>query len=208
MFNDNDFILYRHYLALHSIAAIEAAVQNHFLNCQEKVEIIFCFSVWRLDSFLFPVVAWGQPISLSRCVIALYQGRWHLKSNPEYLSLGVLATVHCDRPVKICFMPCSGHVCIENWLQAAGIRKEIYMQIHLCVCWLHQMSISILSPNSGHFCHIGFRGDVAAGWRAGGSLCCPRSNNEPFIISVMMCMSVLFISAWRSWLVLLSLLPQ
>lgn len=41
MSNDNNFILYRHYLVLHSIAAIEAAVQNHFLNCQENVEIIF-----------------------------------------------------------------------------------------------------------------------------------------------------------------------
>lgn len=91
-----------------------------------------------------------------------------MKSNPEYLSLGMLAIVHCGRLLKILFMPGSNHMRIENYLQANDIRKEIC--IHICIymcmctrdCYLHQMNISILSANSKYFCCVEIRRDVVA----------------------------------------------
>lgn len=174
----------------------------------EKVQVIFCFSILRLGSPLVSVVAQGQvinlPSALGREVIALYQESWHLKSNSEYLSVGVLAIAHCDRLLKIYFMPPSAHMRIENYLQANDVRNEICIHIHayiyICVCikdcCLHQLNTSILSSNSTYFCHIEIRRDaVATAWRASSSFCHPRSNNEPLVISVMMGMSVVFISA-------------
>lgn len=57
-----------------------------------------------------------------------------MKSNPEYL--GMLAIVHCDRLLKILFMPGRGHMRIENYLQANDIRKEIciHICIYICAC--------------------------------------------------------------------------
>lgn len=50
----------------------------------------------------------------------------------------MLAIAHCDRLLKIYFMPSSAHMPIENYLQANDIRKEIYIHvyafIYVCVC--------------------------------------------------------------------------
>lgn len=73
------------------------------------------------------------PSAVSRDVIALYQDRWHLKSNTEYLSVGKPAIAHDDRLLKICFVPHSGHMHVENYLQAKTRgRKSVYT--YACVC--------------------------------------------------------------------------